>query len=52
MAEVERLLVSSAIRIARCDPSHPDSRYCLQAYLGELAHRFDRGSDPALGPGG
>jgi DNA-binding MarR family transcriptional regulator/GNAT superfamily N-acetyltransferase len=48
MAEVERLLVSSAIRIAVTDPGHPDARYCLQAYIDELARRFDGGFDPAL----
>jgi DNA-binding MarR family transcriptional regulator/GNAT superfamily N-acetyltransferase len=48
MAEVERLLVSSAIRIAVADPGHPDARYCLRAYVDELARRFDGGFDPAL----
>jgi ribosomal protein S18 acetylase RimI-like enzyme len=48
MAEVERLLVSSAVRIADCDPGHPDARYCLRSYLAELAARFDGGFDPAL----
>jgi GNAT superfamily N-acetyltransferase/DNA-binding MarR family transcriptional regulator len=48
MAEVERLLLSSAVQVAVCDPSHPDARHCLQAYVDELAQRFDRGFDPAL----
>jgi DNA-binding MarR family transcriptional regulator/GNAT superfamily N-acetyltransferase len=48
MAEVERLLMSSAVRVDVCDPGHPDARYCVRAYLGELAHRFDGGFDPAL----
>ncbi len=48
MAEVERLLMSSAVRIAVCDPSHPDARYCLRAYFAELGRRFDSGFDPAL----
>src|ERR1700722_17126984 len=48
MAEVERLLVSSAVRIATCDPGHRDARYCLRSYVGELARRFDGGFDPAL----
>jgi len=47
MAEVERLLVASAVRIAECDPRHPDARSCLRAYFGELARRFDGGFDPA-----
>jgi DNA-binding MarR family transcriptional regulator/GNAT superfamily N-acetyltransferase len=48
MAEVERLLMSSAVQVAVRDPGHPDARYCVQAYLAELAHRFDDGFDPAL----
>ena len=47
MAEVERLLVASAIRIAGCDPRHPDARSCMRAYFAELAGRFDAGFDPA-----
>jgi DNA-binding MarR family transcriptional regulator/GNAT superfamily N-acetyltransferase len=46
MAEVERLLVASAVRVARCDPRHPDARFCLRAYFTELAERFDGGFDP------
>jgi GNAT superfamily N-acetyltransferase len=42
------LLVASAVRVADCDPRHPDARFCLQAYLGELSRRFDGGFDPAL----
>jgi DNA-binding MarR family transcriptional regulator/GNAT superfamily N-acetyltransferase len=47
MAEVERLLVASAVRVAECGPRHPDARSCLRAYFGELARRFDGGFDPA-----
>ena len=47
MAEVERLLVASAIQIAECDPRHPDARFCMGAYFAELAKRFDAGFDPA-----
>jgi GNAT superfamily N-acetyltransferase/DNA-binding MarR family transcriptional regulator len=47
MAEVERLLVASAVQVAVCDPRHPDARSCLRAYFGELSHRFDSGFDPA-----
>jgi DNA-binding MarR family transcriptional regulator/GNAT superfamily N-acetyltransferase len=47
MAEVERLLTASAVRIARCDPRRPEARFCLQAYFGELSRRFDSGFDPA-----
>jgi DNA-binding MarR family transcriptional regulator/GNAT superfamily N-acetyltransferase len=48
MAEVERLLVASAVRVVECDPRHPDARFCLRAYLDELSRRFDGGFDPAL----
>jgi DNA-binding MarR family transcriptional regulator/GNAT superfamily N-acetyltransferase len=47
MAEVERLLVASAVRITPRDPRHPDARSCLRAYFGELARRFEGGFDPA-----
>ena len=47
MADVERLLVASAIHIAVTDPRHPDARFCLHAYFAELAQRFDSGFDPA-----
>jgi DNA-binding MarR family transcriptional regulator/GNAT superfamily N-acetyltransferase len=46
MAEVERLLVASTVRISVCDPRHPDARSCLRAYFSELSHRFDSGFDP------
>jgi DNA-binding MarR family transcriptional regulator/GNAT superfamily N-acetyltransferase len=46
MAEVQRLLAASAVRIARCDPRHPAARFCLRAYFDELARRFDGGFDP------
>src|SRR6516162_3441876 len=48
MAEVERLLVAAAVRVAVCDPRHPDARFAVQAYVAELARRFERGFDPAL----
>ena len=46
MAEVERLLVASMVRVAVCDPRHHWARYCHQAYFDELARRFDNGFDP------
>ena len=46
MAEVERLLVVSAIQIAVTDPRHPAARFCLRAYFSELGQRFDGGFDP------
>jgi ribosomal protein S18 acetylase RimI-like enzyme/DNA-binding MarR family transcriptional regulator len=47
MAEVERLLVASAIQISVRDPREPDARSCLRAYFSELGRRFDGGFDPA-----
>ncbi|SRR5216683_541846 len=47
MAEVERLLVASSVRIAVCDPRHPLARSCFQAYFSELSGRFSGGFDPA-----
>jgi ribosomal protein S18 acetylase RimI-like enzyme len=47
MAEVERLLVASAVRVAACDPRHPHARFAVQAYVAELAQRFEHGFDPA-----
>ena len=47
MAEVERLLVASAVQVTECDPRHPDARACLRAYFSELSRRFDGGFDPA-----
>jgi DNA-binding MarR family transcriptional regulator/GNAT superfamily N-acetyltransferase len=49
MAEVERLLMASAIQISVCDPRHPDARRAVQAYRAELSSRFEEGFDPALG---
>jgi len=47
MAEIERLLVASAVQVTECDPRHPDARACLRAYFSELSRRFDGGFDPA-----
>ncbi len=47
MADVERLLLASAVRVAVCDPRHPDARFCVRAYFSELARRFESGFDPA-----
>jgi GNAT superfamily N-acetyltransferase len=47
MAEVERLLAASAVRIEPCDPRLPAARSCLAAYFAELAGRFEAGFDPA-----
>ena len=50
MAETERLLTASAVEVAERDPGHPDAQFCLQAYFGEIAGRFDGGFDPARSP--
>lgn len=47
MAEVERLLLASQMRIEITDPRDPDARYCLRSYVDELERRFDTGFDPA-----
>jgi DNA-binding MarR family transcriptional regulator/GNAT superfamily N-acetyltransferase len=49
MAEVERLLMASAIQIGVCDPRHPDARRAVQAYVTELSSRFEEDFDPARG---
>jgi len=49
MAEVQRLLLASAIRISVCDPRHPDARRAVRAYAAELSERFESGYDPARG---
>jgi len=46
MAEVERLLTASSVRIAPCDPRHPHARQCLELYFAELKQRFEDGYDP------
>jgi len=47
MADVERLLIASAIPITPADPRRPAAQACLRAYFSELADRFDHGFDPA-----
>jgi len=48
MAEVERLLLASAVQVAVCDPRHPNARRAVRAYVAELSDRFEDGWDPAL----
>jgi DNA-binding MarR family transcriptional regulator/GNAT superfamily N-acetyltransferase len=48
MAEVERLLLASAVQVAACDPRHPNGRRAVRAYVAELSDRFESGWDPAL----
>jgi DNA-binding MarR family transcriptional regulator/GNAT superfamily N-acetyltransferase len=47
MADVERLLLASQVRVEITDPRDNDARYCLRSYFEELGHRFDTGFDPA-----
>src|SRR5947209_17026595 len=48
MAQVERLLIASMVKIAVADPTSPDARWCFERYFAELSERFDAGFDPAL----
>jgi DNA-binding MarR family transcriptional regulator/GNAT superfamily N-acetyltransferase len=47
MAEVEKLVIASLVRIEMADPRDPDARYCLRSYLDELGRRFPAGFDPS-----
>jgi DNA-binding MarR family transcriptional regulator/GNAT superfamily N-acetyltransferase len=47
MAEVERLLTASLVRIDVVDPAHRDAQRCLRAYFAEIDRRFDDGFDEA-----
>jgi GNAT superfamily N-acetyltransferase len=49
MAEVERLLIASMVKIVVADPTSPDARWCIEQYFAELGERFDAGFDPTLG---
>jgi DNA-binding MarR family transcriptional regulator len=41
MADVERLILASQVRVEIIDPRDIDARYCLRSYFEELGHRFD-----------
>jgi DNA-binding MarR family transcriptional regulator/GNAT superfamily N-acetyltransferase len=45
MAEVERLLTASAVRIAVADPTSADAKWCIEQYIAELNERFETGWD-------
>src|SRR5260221_14455115 len=47
MADIERLILASQVRVEIIDPRDIDARYCLRSYFEELGHRFDTGFDPA-----
>ncbi|PYO96459.1 MAG: MarR family transcriptional regulator [Gemmatimonadetes bacterium] len=49
LGAVERLLLASAVRLRVENPRGRRAQYCLQRYFEELAARFERGYDPALG---
>jgi DNA-binding MarR family transcriptional regulator len=46
MAEVERLLTASLVRVEEVDPEDPRARYCLERYMAEIDARFAAGFDP------
>jgi len=48
MAQVERLLIASMVKIAVADPTNQEARWCIEQYFAELGKRFDAGFDPAL----
>jgi DNA-binding MarR family transcriptional regulator/N-acetylglutamate synthase-like GNAT family acetyltransferase len=47
MAEVERLMRASAVKIEAEAADGAEARWCLDQYFRELASRFDAGFDPA-----
>lgn len=49
MAEVERLLVASLVRVDEADAQSPAARFAARAYYAELADRFPDGFDPGVG---
>jgi DNA-binding MarR family transcriptional regulator/GNAT superfamily N-acetyltransferase len=50
MAEVERLLAASAVKIEPEDPASDAAKRCLDTYVQELERRFATGFDPSRGP--
>jgi DNA-binding MarR family transcriptional regulator/GNAT superfamily N-acetyltransferase len=50
MAEVERLMRAASVVVEPADPASADARACIEAYLRELAERFESGFDPSRGP--
>ncbi len=48
MAEVERLLLASMVKIVVVDPASQEARWCFEQYFTELNERFEAGFDPAL----
>jgi DNA-binding MarR family transcriptional regulator/GNAT superfamily N-acetyltransferase len=50
MTEVERLMRAAAVSLEVADPAGRDAVACIDAYLAELAERFESGFDPSRGP--
>lgn len=48
MAQVERLLTASMVKVEVTDPTSPDARWCIEQYFAELNERFEAGFDRAL----
>ena len=48
MAQVERLLEASMVRISIEDPTTADARWCIGQYFAELDARFEKGFKPEL----
>ncbi|HEY0503401.1 MAG TPA: helix-turn-helix domain-containing GNAT family N-acetyltransferase [Lysobacter sp.] len=50
MAEVERLMRAASVVVEPADPASAEAQACIDAYLHELAERFESGFDPTRGP--
>src|SRR5690349_3673618 len=48
MAQVERLLNASMVKISIADAASADATWCFEQYFAELGERFETGFDPAL----
>jgi DNA-binding MarR family transcriptional regulator len=46
MEEVRRLLIASAVRIERVDPTSVEALSCLERFYAEVDRRFESGYDP------
>jgi DNA-binding MarR family transcriptional regulator/GNAT superfamily N-acetyltransferase len=46
MADVQRLLRASGVRIERVAPTTSEARWCVAQYFAELNRRFEQGFDP------
>ena len=40
--ETQRQRLAAHVTVEITDPTHPDARHCLSAYVAELARRFDQ----------